>query len=331
MRFHTLSIPITPSGINGERAVYADLMEQALRAERQGFTGFWVAEHHFGPYGGAVPLVGVLLAYLAARTTRIRLGAGVAVLSLRRDAVATVEEFAMVDALSGGRLDIGVGRGFMDHEFAGKGIPFEDRGLMFDQGFDLLDRFLSGRLEEPTITPRPAQTRVPLWLAVSTNLDGCRRAAAGAHGLMLNPYNRSDDETRAAIGTYLEEWSRQDHRSAPKVLINQLLFVAPSEEALRSRVEPALNSYLGAVTRAVRGSQTPDRLPNKQFTDLYPDKILFGTPDRLLEKIAFWHRLGVTDISLMTHFGDPISAYADESTELFVTEIMPAFAEFVHG
>lgn len=331
MRFHTLSIPVTPPLRNGEREVYADLLKQALQAEQHGFTGFWVAEHHFGPYGGAVPLVGVMLAYLAARTTHIRLGAGVAVLSLRRDAIATAEELAMVDVLSDGRLDIGVGRGFMDHEFSGKGIPFQDRGLMFDHGFELLERFFSGRLAEPKITPQPAQTSVPMWLAVSTNLDACRRAAAGSHGLMLNPYNRSDEETKAAINAYLEEWARHDHQSVPRILINQLLFLAPSEGVLRFRVEPALNSYLSAVTRALEDGQTPNRLPKKQFGDLYPNRIFFGTPDRILEKITSWQGLGVTDISLMTHFGTPISAYADESTELFVREIMPVFAERVHG
>jgi alkanesulfonate monooxygenase SsuD/methylene tetrahydromethanopterin reductase-like flavin-dependent oxidoreductase (luciferase family) len=272
----------------------------------------------------------VLLAYLAARTTQIRLGAGVAVLSLRRDAIATIEEFAMVDVLSGGRLDIGVGRGFMDHEFAGKGIPFNDRGHIFDHGLELLDSFFTGQLDEPKITPQPIQTRVPLWLAVSTNLESCRRAAAGGHGLMLNPYNRTYDETRAAIETYLGEWSRQDHQTGPRILVNQLLFVAPSEEVLRSRVEAALNSYLMGVTRALQSGNAAYHLPSKQFIDLYPEKVFFGTPDRVVEKIAVWQRLGVTDISLMTHFGDPVSRYADESTELFVEEVMPAFAKALH-
>lgn len=326
MRFHCLSIPVTPRGGRGsagESAVFADLVERATTAERQGFTGYWVAEHHFGRYGGAVPLVGVMLANLAARTTRIRLGAAVAVLSLRRDPVATLEEFAMVDALSDGRLELGVGRGFMDHEFAGKNIRMDERGPMFDQGFDLVERFFTGKLEDPGITPPPTQARVPLWVAVSMNLKSCRRAAAGGHGLMLNPYNRKNEETRAAIECYLDEWARHSHPMPARILVNQLLFVASNETELRRRAQGPLNSYLDALASALEGGIAAKTLPRKQFDDLYPDKLLFGTPSYISESLARWATLGVTDVSLMTHVGDPVSQFADESTETFCRDVMP--------
>lgn len=129
MRFHVLNIPLLASSESDPCSPYRRLAEQARAAESHGFRGFWIAEHHFGRYGGLVPSAGVLLAHLAAHTRTIRLGTGAAVLPLR-DPLATVEEFAMVDALSAGRLELGVGRGFLAHEFAGRGVSLDDRAAL---------------------------------------------------------------------------------------------------------------------------------------------------------------------------------------------------------
>lgn len=331
MRFHAMSIPVTPRGaVNSEAEVLRGLTERAVDSERRGFEGFWVAEHHFGRYGGAVPLVGVLLAHIAAKTQRIRLGAGVAVLSLRRDPIATLEEFAMVDALSGGRLELGVGRGFMDHEFEGKGVPLSERVPAFERGLDLLDRFVAGALESPRVTPRPTQQPWPVWLAISTNLEGCRRAAASGHGLMLNPYNRTEEETRTAIGCYLEEWDRHGHETAPRVLANQILFTASTTAEVRRRAEAPVNSYLAAVSDAIEGGEAARRLPRKTYDDLVPGKLLVGTPPQVSEALLHWQELGVTDVSLMTHVGDPESPLAEESVDLFCHEVMPLFTGSGH-
>lgn len=327
MRFHTLTIPITAPGESGVDQTYRALVSQAIAAERRGFAGFWVAEHHFSRYGGAVPLVGVILSHLAAHTSTIRLGAGVAVLSLRLDAVATVEEFAMVDALSQGRLELGVGRGFMDHEFAGKGVADQDRGQLFDRNLEILERFCMGAPGAVAITPPAAQAPIPMWIAVSTNIESCRRAAAGGHGLMLNPYNRDPAETRQAIGAYLADWNAHAHDAEPRILINQFLFAAESQDAVRPGAEAALNSYLDAVSQAIQGGSEVSRLSHKSFDDIYPDKGFFGTPERIVDQVTQWQELGVTDISLMTHFGSPASPLADNSADLFAAEVIPVFAE----
>lgn len=327
MRFHSLAIPITGVGSAGTMDTYSSLVAQAVAAERRGFTGFWVGEHHFGEYGGAVPLVGVMLAHLAAHTSTIRLGAGVAVLSLRPDPIATVEEFAMVDGLSRGRLDLGVGRGFMDHEFAGKGIAPAERAAAFEQNLSLLEQFCAGTGTTLGITPRPVQSPIPLWIAVSTNLASCRRAAAGGHSLMLNPGNRRMDETQAAIETYLESWSEEGRNGRPRILVNQFLYTASTEGSVRAGAETALNSYLDSIWRAMDGPSSGGEFPRKVFDDLYPDKALIGTPVRIAEKIAQWQEMGVTDISLMTHFGAPASSTADESADLFADEVMTSFPE----
>ncbi|WP_067497413.1 LLM class flavin-dependent oxidoreductase [Actinoplanes sp. TFC3] len=336
MRFHVMSIPLsadpeTPAGPEYER-----LVALACAAETHGFDGFWIAEHHFNRYGGIVPLAGVLLAHLAARTHTLRLGTAAAILPLR-DPQTTVEEFAMVDALSGGRLELGVGRGFVAPEFAGRGVDMAERGPRFAAGLAAIEAYLSGsgpvgpRLDGdgsgPDLLPRPAQPRVPVWLAVSTSLDSCRHAGTAGHGLMLNPYNRSDDEVDAAIEAYLSAWQAAGHPdgTAPRILANQLMYAATSTAEAERHARPAVDSYLTGVQQSFKPTAGLS-LTSHGFDDLYPGKLLVGPPELLREKVLDWQRRGVTDISVMSHFGSPVAAGADESLALFASEVLPHLA-----
>ena len=92
---------------------YQQILEQIELAEELGWECFMFNEHHFLGYGGLVPNPAVLLAAAAARTSRIRLGPCIAILPLRHP-LQTAEEYAMVDAVSGGRLEFGVGAGNTD-------------------------------------------------------------------------------------------------------------------------------------------------------------------------------------------------------------------------
>src|SRR5437762_12451065 len=92
-----------------EPAVYDSDIEQMLAAEALGYESVWVAEHHFNDYG-LCPAPQVLTAFLAARTTTLRLGMGVSLLPLHHP-VDLAEQLAVLDVVSGGRLDVGIGRG----------------------------------------------------------------------------------------------------------------------------------------------------------------------------------------------------------------------------
>jgi alkanesulfonate monooxygenase SsuD/methylene tetrahydromethanopterin reductase-like flavin-dependent oxidoreductase (luciferase family) len=92
-----------------ERAVYESALEQMLAAEGLGYGSVWIAEHHFNDYG-LCPAPPVLASYLAARTRTLRLGMGVSLLPLHHP-VDLAEQLAVLDVVSGGRLDVGIGRG----------------------------------------------------------------------------------------------------------------------------------------------------------------------------------------------------------------------------
>src|SRR2546426_12778078 len=92
-----------------EQAVYDSALEQMLAAESLGYHSVWFAEHHFNDYG-ICPVPPVLASYVAARTTTLRLGMGVSLLPLHHP-VDLAEQLAVLDVVSGGRLDVGIGRG----------------------------------------------------------------------------------------------------------------------------------------------------------------------------------------------------------------------------
>src|SRR5262249_51243189 len=118
------------------REVVSAAMEQAELAEELGFAGFWMAEHHFTEYGivASPPIMG---AAMAERTTTLRLGTAVAVLPFH-DPRRLAEDYAMLDVLSDGRLDFGVGRGYQPDEFAAFGVAMEDSRSRMTEAVDVI-------------------------------------------------------------------------------------------------------------------------------------------------------------------------------------------------
>lgn len=146
----------------------ADLLEEL------GFDGLWVSEHHFRDYG-TVPNIFTMLSYLAARTERIRLGTGVVVLPLHNP-VHVAEEAAQVDVLSGGRLELGVGRGYQSIEFDGFGQDLAEARDRFNESLDVITGLWTNetfrhegrfyRTGEVELAPKPLQApHPPLYVA----------------------------------------------------------------------------------------------------------------------------------------------------------------------
>lgn len=161
-------------------ALYASGLELCRRAERVGLDGVWVAEHHFRDFGGA-PNPAVFLAAAARETSRVRLGSAVAVLPFR-DPIQVVEDYAMVDALSGGRLDLGVGSGTLDFEFEGFGLDPASKRERFDTALERIERLWRGD-DEVRLQVRPVQVPAPPIYVATTSTAGAE--AVGQRGLNL--------------------------------------------------------------------------------------------------------------------------------------------------
>lgn len=175
---------------------YGELMEQGRFADELGFHSFWIAEHHFHEYG-AIPRPAIFLAALASITRKIKLGSAVAVLPFDHP-LRVAEDFAMLDLLSNGRLEFGVGSGYLQHEFAGFNLDTEDRRERFDEYLNLICKAWTGekfsfagkhiKVDDVQLNVLPLQKPAPeIFIAVLRN-EVAPFVGKQKRGMMMIPY-----------------------------------------------------------------------------------------------------------------------------------------------
>ncbi len=128
-------------------------MEQGILADQLGYDTFFVAEHHFHEYG-VIPNPAIFLSALSQRTKNIKLGPAISILPFHHP-LSIAENYTMLDIISSGRLILGVGSGYLKHEFEGYGISLEEKRARFDESLTLLDRALKGKRIIPKSSIRP--------------------------------------------------------------------------------------------------------------------------------------------------------------------------------
>ena len=194
----------------GARDRYQDLLMLAESAERHHLSALWIAEHHFHP-GGVCPAPPVLLAAAGSRTQRLRLGVMVGVLPFHSP-IGFAEEYSLLDRLIGGRLNLGLGSGYIPMEFEGFGIDPATKRERFDRALEeVMAAFRGeavsvapGRSPPVRINVQPVQRpHPPVWIAVQRR-EAIPFVARRGYHLALVPYATvgSIDELRQQIGEY---------------------------------------------------------------------------------------------------------------------------------
>ncbi|MCH8195733.1 MAG: LLM class flavin-dependent oxidoreductase, partial [Chloroflexi bacterium] len=165
--------------------VYRYETEIIQGADDLGFDCAWIAEHHFRDYG-VVPNTMLLLAHLAAKTRRIRLGNAIVILPFHNP-LRVAEDAAMADILSDGRLNFGFGRGYQGTEFAGFGVSMDDTRSRTDEALDIILEAWKGepfsyqgafyQVDNVQVVPQPVQRPHPPVFVASINVDSIRHYA----------------------------------------------------------------------------------------------------------------------------------------------------------
>jgi alkanesulfonate monooxygenase SsuD/methylene tetrahydromethanopterin reductase-like flavin-dependent oxidoreductase (luciferase family) len=195
------------SGIDTPR-LYAEILDQVVWLERLGLDLVWFTEHHFVE-DGYLPSWTPVAGAMAARTTRVRFSSDICLLPFSHP-VRLAEDLAVLDNLSGGRIEVGVGMGYAPHEFRGFGIPLPQRVSRTEEGLEVLRRCFAGErfsfhgtryhLDDVEIHPRYVQPGgPPLWVAAMSEGGAARAARFGAHLLPQGPRERVLDPWRAAL------------------------------------------------------------------------------------------------------------------------------------
>lgn len=301
--------------------LYSELLEQAELADQLGFDSFWVAEHHFHPYG-MIPRAAAFLAAAAERTKRIRLGAAVVVLPFDNP-IRTAEDYAMVDVLSNGRLSVGVGSGYLKHEFDGFNVSFEEKRDRFNESLQVLLRAWSGerfsfdgrfhKLEDVAINVVPIQKPQPPLAVAILNSAGAEHVGASGHDLLLMPYASVDhgSELRTICDAY--------HRGAKTLDKEHRLYFslhthcAESIEQADRTVKPCLDRYIRTRLYA----------KNRPYETLrQSDLLAVGDPNFLSEILARYAEMGLTDFLAMQNFGGMPHAQVCESMQLMAKHLL---------
>jgi alkanesulfonate monooxygenase SsuD/methylene tetrahydromethanopterin reductase-like flavin-dependent oxidoreductase (luciferase family) len=303
--------------------LYQAVIGLAEHADALGYDTFFSAEHHFHEYG-VVPNPAVLLAALAQRTTRIRLGSAIATLPFHNP-INVAEAYAMVDVLSHGRLVLGVGSGYLKHEFAGYGIDGAEKRERFDEGLAILRRLLAGetvatqgrfsRLDNVALNVRPVQSPVPIYVAV-LNKDALYHVGRQGSDVMCVPYASVDrlDDVATMVDSYRRGRIEAGRDPASTGLWTFHTHVAESEAACRREAEEAFNLYV--ETRLYAKRQTYDDI-------LQSGLALFGSVDQVADKVVRLHAMGIRHIVALQNFGLMPQDRVRAAMELMAREVMP--------
>jgi alkanesulfonate monooxygenase SsuD/methylene tetrahydromethanopterin reductase-like flavin-dependent oxidoreductase (luciferase family) len=324
-------------GVTLERQ-YAERYALVAQAEAYGFTGYHVAEHHLTPLDMA-PSPMLYLAALAQHTTRIRIGSMVLCLPLYHP-VRLIQEICMLDHISGGRFEPGVGRGVRDVEHEWFGLdPMEARARYAESLEVVLQGLQHGRLEfqgryyqfdNVTLGWEPAQKPLPpLWYAgtLSNAADhGMNGLSGAAPAEVYADFWRRWEEKRAA-GSPL-------HQREPKVGSTRWVLVADSDAAAQTIARRAWRRYQDhffATDVRVQGRALP-RTNASDDVDaaMARGQLLVGSPATVRGALEqFLDLAGPLHTYLVGAFqwGDLTHDEAMRSLRLYATEVKPALAE----
>ena len=312
-------------------ALYAETLEQIAWADTLGFGAAWLSEHHFTDEG-YLPGLTAMLGAMAMRTTRMRLGTAVLLAPLYHP-LRLAEEMAVVDALSGGRLDLGIAPGYRLKEFEVMGVPKAERGTRTDEIIELLIaawttprvtyRGRHFQFDDVAVAPKPVQQpHPPLWIGGSTPAAARRAARFGANfmpdsGAPVEVFELYRDECAAA------------GRPVGEVATNLVVHVCDDPERgwndvkehyfyVRS-VYQQWFAEAGDLTQVDDSVRVADDLPRGAYVVGTPDMVIEAIERRRegreFDRLIFWARPPGIDIET-----------SSRSLELMATKVLPHFA-----
>jgi alkanesulfonate monooxygenase SsuD/methylene tetrahydromethanopterin reductase-like flavin-dependent oxidoreductase (luciferase family) len=340
LRFGVLQFFSWPNRSVPLQTVYARALDRIDMMERSGaYDAVWLAEHHFNTYSvcPSVHLMGMLV---AARTERLRIGTAVSLAPMYHP-LRLAEEVALLDVLSGGRVNWGAGRGSDPVEFGVFGLDMESSYARFRENVDVVIRAWSEerltydgeftQVHDVEVLPKPLQQpHPPVWVAASSP-DAIAWAASVGHSILMDPHSTHVDIGQKLAG-YLDALKAAGHRATGRTTpIARLIAVAPTDdearEVARRGAQWTVDSYVGAARRrrsiSLRPAGAAPELDTEAAIDpveRYVDRVIIhGSPGRVVDEVL---RLR-DEIGLDYLLCAPLS---HQSFLLLTDEVLPAIA-----
>lgn len=327
--------------------VIQNSIEQTVVAEQAGFNTAWYAEHHFNNYSlSPSPLM--MIAHMAAKTRRIRLGSAVCILPLYHPA-RFLAEVGFVDTVSNGRLELGIGSGYQEFEFERFGVKIEDSGAIYNEFLDIIPKGLTQKIVEydgqflklppSSIAVRPVQDPMPpLWIT-SGNPVTLGRGVREGHNLFVTALlngteaivalrerldkvaqdNGADLDDDVKFG-FLRCAFASDKQSEIDAYLDNARFQRRISESLKFRRAQSDDGYM------VKEVPSPTDPSFEQLRKNLPVGSVNQVIDKMLEEISI---LRPKHIALQTQLGDFDQKTMLRQIELWGEKIIPAIRKEV--
>jgi len=318
-------------------ALYRKWIEQVVLAEELGYECAWFTEHHFHVFGGMLPSPPLLIAALAQHTSRIRLGTAVIILPFYNP-VRIAEDLAMLDILSNGRLEVGLGRGMGVQYYEVFGA---DQGTSQEKFEEQLAMLRAAWMEESfrwdgkffqcsrpiTVMPRPVQRPHPrLWIPAARDPAHARAIGREGMNLMTLPWFLPTFAiTREVVDAFRAGVREGGHEEdGCEALGYMSVYVGETPERARQEAEPHWQRAR-RISDDQRGG--PEAYPLTYDIGVATSRAIFGDPEMCRQHVALLRdELGLDRLALRFDFGGLPQDRVLSSMRLFAREVAPYFA-----
>lgn len=324
----------------------ADIVAEALYADELRMHSAWIGEHHFNSLG-VLSCPDLVLAYIAARTTTIRLAPAVTVLPLHHP-IRVAEQWATLDLLSNGRVDFAAGRGYDRREYEPFHVSFADNQGIFDEGMELVRKLWHAddrishhgkhySFEDVRITPKPVQRPLPAYVA-SFSKPSIELAARLGCGLVVAPFAAamSFGGLKQVADLYHESCAKFGQKPGRLMCSYFTHFAdnASEEAAQRAR---QIRYYKECVIPAFPGDPKTappsyryfvdmvERLQKVKPEDLTENSVLVGSAARITETLKKVEAAGFSEVILYFNVGLKPHPQVKHEMARFMSEVAPAF------
>jgi alkanesulfonate monooxygenase SsuD/methylene tetrahydromethanopterin reductase-like flavin-dependent oxidoreductase (luciferase family) len=303
-----------------------EVLEQTVVADGLGYDAAWFAEHHFSEYG-ILTSPQTFLAVAAVKTQNIRLGTAIITLPFKNP-IQVAEDYALVDVLSNGRLNLGLGSGYLPHEFEGFKVEGKDKALRFNDSLAVIEKAWKGekfshngdyyQFKDIKLEVLPKQKELPIWIGTLSH-NGASFVGKMGYNISGVPYVacNSISELKDIIDNYKDNYRKAGH-DEKKINIPLALhtYVAETTEEAVATAKPHLDLYLD--TRMYGKSAKYEDLRDKE-------QLLIGSPEDVISMLRKYQDAGCDHIMMLMNFGGLPHEKVLKSMELVAKEVMPAF------
>jgi putative FMN-dependent luciferase-like monooxygenase len=300
--------------------------EQIRQAEKAGLDSAWIAQHHFHEREGGLPAPFAFLGFVAAQTSRIRLGTGIVTLPLENP-VRVAEDAAVLDLMANARFELGVGTGGNPSAFAAFGLDSAERNEIFARNLDIVRSALAGKplAGGDTLYPIRPQLCDRIWQATFSVAGGARAGKAGDGLLLSRTQPRSKDAPHATlaeiqhpiIDAYL---ATLPPGREPRIMASRSIFAADDREEALHLAGIGLRR---ALPNFMAGGHLPPGETTAEMIKAFDTHV--GAPEDVIASLRADTTLErVTDLVFQVHSVDPPPADVLRSIELVAQKVAPA-------